>query len=252
MRLFKDSLLEFILFVAFIILLAVGVCNAANYVLLAPPGMSTFIDRTGTPWTPDANNMVTVTDPSLIQGFINAGFTLLRQSASTVTHNYGDASTGAALTWTLSAEENAAAFLVATNAGAAVSANPLPYLGQIYLVYNNSGYALTVKAVGQTGVVIPNGATTIVMGNGTDFTWAPNTLASVALVDQTNCTMTSGACSAVTLGHTYAVAPLCFATWNGTGTCTGILKAPSTTTTVTPASSVGTDTCHVNVVCFGN
>ncbi len=245
MRLFK-------LLIGFFILLAAGVCSAANYVMLAPPGMATFYDRTGTPWTADANGMVTITDPSLIQGFTTSGFVLIPQSAATVTHNYAGASSGVGLTWTLVSEEQASNTLIATNAGAAVIANPLPYLGKVYTVYNNSGYPLTVKAVGQTGITIATGSIAYIMGNGTDFTWAPNMLFSAALVDQTNCTMTSGACSAVTLGHTYGAAPLCFATWNGTGTCTGILKAPSTTTTVTPASSVGSDTCHVNVICFGN
>jgi hypothetical protein len=72
------------------------------------------------------------------------------------------------------------------------------------------------------------------------------------LRDQGQCTMAAGACAAQTLAHTYAVAPACIATWTGTGTLTGIIKIASTTTTVTPSSSVGTDTAQVNWVCFGN
>lgn len=76
--------------------------------------------------------------------------------------------------------------------------------------------------------------------------------AGLKIKDQGTCTMSSGACSAQSLGHTYASAPNCFVNWNATGTLTGILKAPSTTTTVTPASSVGTDTAVVNWFCLGN
>jgi hypothetical protein len=64
-----------------------------------------------------------------------------------------------------------------------------------------------------------------------------------------SCTMSSGTCSAQGLTHTYRAAPRCFANWTGSGTLTGLLKVPSTTTTVTPASSVGTDTAVVNWEC---
>ncbi len=74
---------------------------------------------------------------------------------------------------------------------------------------------------------------------------------SLRIGDQGSCTMTTGSCSAQTLSHTYANAPNCIATWNGTGTLTGSVKVPATTTTVTPASSVATDTAVVNWVCFG-
>ena len=66
------------------------------------------------------------------------------------------------------------------------------------------------------------------------------------------CTMSSGACSTQILSHSWASAPSCIGSWTGTGTLTGLLKFPSTTTTVTPASSVGTDTAQVNWQCSGN
>jgi hypothetical protein len=72
------------------------------------------------------------------------------------------------------------------------------------------------------------------------------------LKDQGTCTMAAGTCSAQALGSTYTGTPLGFVTWAGGGTCTGILKAASTTTTVTPSSSVGTDTCVVNWIALGN
>lgn len=81
---------------------------------------------------------------------------------------------------------------------------------------------------------------------------ASSSTAYFKIKDEGSCTMSSGACSAQTLGHTYTAAPLCFLQWNGSGTLTGILKAPSTTTTVTPASSVGSDTAVVNWFCSGS
>jgi hypothetical protein len=70
--------------------------------------------------------------------------------------------------------------------------------------------------------------------------------------DQGQCTMTAGTCAAQKLSSTYGSPPLCFANWTGTGTLAGIIKIASTTTTVTPSSSVGTDTAQVNYVCLGN
>jgi hypothetical protein len=72
------------------------------------------------------------------------------------------------------------------------------------------------------------------------------------LTDQGQCTMASGTCTAQHFGSTYSAAPLCFANWTGTGVLTGLIKVPTTTTTVTPASSVNTDTARVNWACFGN
>lgn len=78
------------------------------------------------------------------------------------------------------------------------------------------------------------------------------TLPKVKLTDQGQCTMAAGTCSAQTLAYTYTAAPLCWAVWTGTGTDTGFIKLASTTTTVTPSSSVGTDTAQVNWFCAGN
>ena len=72
------------------------------------------------------------------------------------------------------------------------------------------------------------------------------------LTDQGQCTMNSGACTAQPLGSTYTTAPLCTATWTGTGMLAGAIKITSNTTTVTPSSSTGTDTAQVNWFCFGN
>jgi hypothetical protein len=75
---------------------------------------------------------------------------------------------------------------------------------------------------------------------------------SLRISDQGTCTMngTTG-CPTQSLSHPYGSAPNCFANWTGGGTLTGVLKVPSTTTTVTPASSVTSNTAVVNWVCLG-
>ena len=80
----------------------------------------------------------------------------------------------------------------------------------------------------------------------------PCTHLRLKLTDQGQCTMSSGVCSAQNLGSTYSAAPLIVLQWTGTGTCAGPLKYTDTTTTVTPASNTGTDTCQVNWFAFGN
>ncbi len=81
---------------------------------------------------------------------------------------------------------------------------------------------------------------------------APGGALRFSITDRGVCTMSAGACPAQSLGSTYASAPFCFGTWTGGGTLAGTLKITSTTTTVTPQSSTGTDTAQVNWICFGN
>jgi len=81
------------------------------------------------------------------------------------THDYD----GAAVDWTLSAAELKTGILTPTNANGAVNAIATPTAGRCYAIYNGTGYALTFKATGQTGVVVANTKTAIVRGNGTDF-----------------------------------------------------------------------------------
>lgn len=82
--------------------------------------------------------------------------------------------------------------------------------------------------------------------------YAPAAPTRFKLSDQGSCVMTAGACSAQSFASTYSVAPICFATESVAGGTVGTLKAPSTTSAVTPASSSGTDTSTVNWICFGN
>jgi hypothetical protein len=101
-----------------------------------------------------------------------------------------------------------------------------------------NGGATCNFTVGGTGALILNAAATFQK--------------QVQLADKGTCTMAAGTCAAQSLSTTYNTAPTCFLTWSGTGTLTGALKVASTTTTVTPSSSGGTDTARVNWVCFGN
>ena len=86
-----------------------------------------------------------------------------------------------------------------------------------------------------------------------------STEASWIVSDSGTCTMTSGACGAQNLTHAYVSGKLfCTASWNGTGTFTGIMSAVVTVSggtggvaTVNPTSSVGTDTAHVWWICVG-
>jgi hypothetical protein len=89
--------------------------------------------------------------------------------------------------------------------------------------------------------------------NGASGGWQPFSFSSfLRIADQGTCTMAGGTCPDQKLSHTYLSPPQCFANWNGTGTLTGILKVPSTTSKVTPASSVDTDTAQINWACLGN
>lgn len=109
------------------------------------------------------------------------------------------------------------------------------------LRFQNTAANADLALIDVTGKAIFNGGLDLSGGTG-----------GLKIKDQGTCTMASGACTAQTLGHIYASAPPCFATWNGSGTLTGLIKAPSTTTTVTPASSVGTDSAQVGWFCLGN
>jgi hypothetical protein len=66
------------------------------------------------------------------------------------------------------------------------------------------------------------------------------------------CTMSSGACTAITFTTAYTSAPACQVTWTGAGTLTGLLSSNPATTGLQPKSSVLTDTAVVAWLCFGN
>ena len=74
---------------------------------------------------------------------------------------------------------------------------------KLYFVYNNSGYAITVKVALQTGVTLPNGAKSILVCNGTDIVNAVNSLNNAFFVDASgNIYGTSGSTS-MTNGFIY-------------------------------------------------
>lgn len=63
------------------------------------------------------------------------------------------------------------------------------------------------------------------------------------------CTLTAGACPVYNFLVAYAVAPKCIASWNGTGTFTGILKVASSTTQLTITDTVNESTGVINWSC---
>jgi hypothetical protein len=65
-----------------------------------------------------------------------------------------------------------------------------------------------------------------------------------------SCTQVAGTCT-FTFNQSWASAPRCVGTWNGTGTLTGLLKVIPTTTNVACTSTVGTDTAVCSMVCVG-
>jgi len=67
-----------------------------------------------------------------------------------------------------------------------------------------------------------------------------------------NCTMASGTCGAQTFNVPYSQTPACVCSWTGGGTLTGLIKCVASTASVTPQSSVGTDSAAVAWSCTGN
>jgi hypothetical protein len=168
MKLLKSKTLGFCFILSVIGCLLFGSAaqsSAASYVFYAPAGTGTFLDQTGTAWTPDSNRMVLVTDSNLVRGFVNAGFILLSSSEPVANINF----LGAHADHTLSASESCAQILSVTNASQAANVIAAPTLGQEYRVLNTSGYAITIKASGGSGVAVANNAVAPIIGNGTDF-----------------------------------------------------------------------------------
>jgi len=107
----------------------------------------------------------------------------------------------------------------------------------------NAINAAQIFAAGiNSGNLTIGGGSAVAIGGGSRF----------KLVDQGSCTMAAGVCSAQALGSTYTAAPVCFASVTTAAGTRGFVGAPSTTTTVTPTSSSGTETSTVSWGCFGN
>jgi hypothetical protein len=130
-----------------------------------------------------------------------------------------------------------------------ISGSPNPTNGNTVALYNQGAIGPTISGLAfqvRTGA-IPAAAALFDSGRNLILN------KGLRIADQGTCTMAAGTCSAQTLSHTYSAAPVCTGNWNGSGgALTGFLKFPSTTTTVTPASTVGTDTPQINWICFGN
>lgn len=74
------------------------------------------------------------------------------------------------------------------------------------------------------------------------------TVANAPVTGQCTMNGTTG-CAAQSFGFTFAAVPKCFGTWTGGGALAGRLSVPSTTTTVTPASTTAADTAVINYGC---
>jgi hypothetical protein len=83
-----------------------------------------------------------------------------------VTHDFGAAHAD----YTLLPAETQASEIIATDASAAANVIwPAAFPGHYYVVYNNSGFTVTFKVTGQTGVAVANGKRCILVCEATDI-----------------------------------------------------------------------------------
>lgn len=162
----------------------------------------------------------------------------------------GPNGTQASPAYTFSNSTNSGLFFEPVGSGfGGLSAIALANSGLVLLDMNSSGVRITDNALDT--LFLNTGANTGIKATGGQ---AIGLLSGnrFKLIDQGSCTMTAGACSAQSLGSTYAAAPVCFANVTTVGGTQGFIRAPSTTTTVTPTSSSAAETSTVNWACLGN
>jgi len=83
-----------------------------------------------------------------------------------VSHSYGSAHAD----WNLAPYETAGSYFIVTSASQAANAVfPAAQPGAVFTVYNNSGYTITFKVSGQTGVGVTNGKRAILVCGSTDI-----------------------------------------------------------------------------------
>lgn len=84
----------------------------------------------------------------------------------TASHDYGAAHAD----WTLLPGDTQASYITVTDASQAANAVwPAAFNGHVYVVYNNSGFNITFKVTGQTGITVANGKRAILVCDGTDI-----------------------------------------------------------------------------------
>lgn len=76
---------------------------------------------------------------------------------------------GVAADWTLTNSESKCFMLAVSNAGGAANIIAPNRPGTMYAISNASGYAITIKKSGGTGVAVTNAKTVLVIHNGTDY-----------------------------------------------------------------------------------
>jgi len=84
----------------------------------------------------------------------------------TATHDFGAAHAD----YTLQPAETQASEIITTNASQAANIIwPAAFPGHSYIIYNNSGFTITFKVTGQTGVAVANGKRCILVCESTDI-----------------------------------------------------------------------------------
>ena len=122
-----------------------------------------------------------------------------------------------------------------------------PAVSKLYVVYNNTGHAQTVKTSAGTGVSVPNGATAYLRCNGTDVVAATNYFGSLTIGSLT-LTSPLGVASGGTGAATFTANNVLLG--NGTsafqvvapGTAGNLLTSDGTTWVSSPAPSGGVTT----------
>jgi hypothetical protein len=102
---------------------------------------------------------------NIIATQITASFVGDVQHPAPASHNYS----AGVVDWTLSASELKTQLLLPTNSSGAVNIIAPTGGNRDYVVYNNTGYALTIKKSGGVGVTIANTKTAGVIYNGSDY-----------------------------------------------------------------------------------
>lgn len=126
----------------------------------------------------------------------------------------------------------------------------VPTNKKLYLVYNNTASAITVKVSGQTGVSVPAAAKIFLVSNGTDIVNAVNYFASLTLGSALP--VASGGTGGTTSTGTGAVVLATSPTLATPTLTTATLTSPTMTTPVLGTPSSGAlDNCTVNTFDVG-
>ncbi len=163
--------------VNFVITTALDFGGTTNYTSVASNGTITTVGSakldliSTTPiifegTTANTNQQVlTIANPTAAQAVTIPDTSGTFEVASAATHDYGAASAN----WSMSTTEAGASYFTVTNASGASDATfPAVVPGKIFVVYNNSGQAVTFLVSGQAGSSVTNAKTVVCAMNATD------------------------------------------------------------------------------------